>query len=1015
MNIPEIAVKRPVGVTMVVMIFILLGGIAMFNLNVDLYPNIDYPNAFIRVPYPGVAPADMENIVTRKIEEELNSLENVKNINSHSQEGQSMISVEFVWGTNLDLAAVDLREKVDSAKRKLPSEIERIMVGKQDMNARPIMDIALGGEYDARTLRTIADKEIIPILQRISGVAAVDVSGGLEREIRVKVDPTMLNSLGITINDVIKAMNVDNQDTPVGDVTEGNFKYLVRAQGEIKKPEELGKVIVKKLAGRPVYLNELATIEDSYKDRSSISRMNGTPSVTLGVRKTQGANPVLISDAVQKLIPEIARKYQGKLQIVIGNDNSTFIKESITMATEAAIIGGILSIFIIFAFLRNLRATFIIGTSIPLAIIVTFLFMYMKKGMTINLITLGGLALGIGIMVDNAIVSLENIFRYVRLHGSENREQCAIKATNEVMMVILASTLTHIVVFVPIGLVPGATGEMFFNLALTIIFAEIATYFVAISFVPMLASKMLKVETEKKEPLMDVLRRAYKRNLFWLLSSPGRRWGYIAAVAVVFCLSLAFLPAMEFFPYMDRGMFSIRFSLPEGTTVEKTDETVRQIESILKKYKDAERIITRTEMGGGNLTVILPPRNVRTLSVKQLMTKVREEVGIISGVIRITYTELKLGQGYSHGTGKPIQIEVAGDDFPVIEDLCRKVAKQLKNVSGLRDIDDGTENGRPEVRIEFDKEKLRDLQLDLATVSGMVRTYVYGSLVGKFKEANEEFDIRVEAADVYKDQISKLRELKIVVDDKTTVILSQVARIYFGSSYTTINRRNLKRIQVVEADIKDRPLQAVTLDIQKELAKVQFPDGYIYNFGGEEEERKEAFRNLLMAMIAAFLLVYIVMAIQYDSFIDPFVIMFTIPLSIIGVVAALKVFGMALSTTAFIGVIMLGGIVVNNGIILVDFINHRRVNEKEDKITAVLESGAIRLRPILMTVLTTILGMIPLSLGIGSGADFFQPLAVTVIGGLTISTLFTLTFIPVLYVIMDNTRESMMRWVKIKF
>ncbi|MDD2715436.1 MAG: efflux RND transporter permease subunit [Candidatus Wallbacteria bacterium] len=1013
MNLPELSVKRPVGITMIVMMFILLGTISLFTLNVDLFPDIDFPLAFIQTPYPGVAPADMENIVTRKIEEEINSVENVKRITSSSFEGFSHISVEFVWGTDLNFAAIDVREKVDIAKRKLPRDIEQVTVSKLDINASPIIDIALGGDYDLKALRTIADKEIKPVLQRISGVASVDVTGGLEREIRIKTDPTTLAAMGLSINDVIKAVMADNQNTPLGNIDEGNFKYIVRSEGEIKSPQDLGRIIVKKLADRPVYLGELAVIEDSFKEISSVSRLNGKPSVTVSLKKSPGANPVNISDAVKKVLPTLEKKYQGKLKMTIGNDSSDFIRDSISMVKENAMIGGILAILIIYAFFRNLRATFIIGTSIPLAIIMTFLMMYLKKGMTMNLITLGGLALGIGIMVDNAIVALENIYRYMRMHGNEARSKCAIEGTSEVMMVILASTLTHVVVFVPIGLVPGIVGEIFFNLSLTIIFAEVATYFVAITFVPMLASKMLKVEEERKEPWMDILRDLYKRNLRWLLDSAWNRWCYIGIVGVVFVGSFFFFPAMEFFPKMDRGNFNIQFETPEGTTIEKTDVIARQIEQVLQKYKEVDKVLTSTQLGSGSLNVIMTPKKMRKLNQTQLINLIREEVTKIPGYNNITYAEASMGP--PHGGSKPIQIEISGDDFVVVEDLCRKVAAQIKNVPSLKDIDDGVKAGRPEVKIVFDREKLRDLKLDLSTISGMVRSYIYGSIASTYKEANEEYDIRVEASDNYKDQINKLKELKIVVDDKTTVFLSQIATVFMGNGYTQINRKNLKRILTVGADIQGRPLQAVASDIQKELQKITFPEGYAYNFGGEEEDRKEAFGNLGYALIASFFLIYIVMAIQYDSLMDPFVIMFSIPLSVIGVVGALRLYGFALSVTAIVGIIMLGGIVVNNGIILLDFINHRRANLKEDKITAVLESGAIRLRPILMTVLCTILGMLPLSFGFGAGSDFFQPLAITVIGGLTISTLVTLSFLPVVYVIMDNLREKMMVWAKARF
>jgi HAE1 family hydrophobic/amphiphilic exporter-1 len=1005
-NIPKFAVDRPVTVIMLLVSLSLAGLGALSTLSIDLFPNIDFPLAFIQTPYPGVDPQEMENIVTRKIEEEINTVENIKNISSHSFEGFSWITVEFVWGTGIDLAAVDLREKVDIAKRKLPRDIEQVTVAKLDINAQPVIDISLGGDFDLKTLRGIADKEVKPAFERISGVANVEVLGGLEREIRVKAFPDRLKAFNLTLSDVIQAISQGSQNTPVGNITDGRYKFLIRSEGEVPTPKDLESVVVKRIDGRPVYVRELAAVYDSFKEIQSVSRLNRRPAVTLSLKKEAGANPIAISDAVKKLIPRLEAQYKGKMTLTIGRDNSEFIRDSLEMVKENAKSGSLLAVVVLFLFLWNVRSTIIVGLSIPLSVVITFGLMYLRPGMTLNLMTLGGLALGIGMMVDNSVVVLENIYRLLGIRGENDRRSAAIDGADEVALPILASTLTTVAVFLPIGFVPGIVGEIFLNMSLAIVFSLMASYLVAIFLVPLLCSQFLKLGKVRAEPIMDRIKRVYRWFLSLLLWNWGTRLLYFVGVLGLVYFSLKFMPAMEFFPKMDRGVFVIQFEPPEGTSLEATDQITGLIEIHLQKISEVEKIISNSKLAEGNITVVLKPKAQRERTTNQVISAIRPVLAGIAGINTIAFSEPSMG---GPGGGKPVQVEVSGPDFPIIEKICLEIAEKIKNVAGLRDIDSGVKEGRPEIKIEFDRARLGDLDVSLAGTADMVRGYIFGTLSGNYREKNEEFDVRVEIADEYKDSIPRLNDLEIALKDEQVVSLSQIARIYEGRAYTKISRRNLKRLITVQADIQERPLQAVILDIQKILPTVDVPAGYEIRFGGEEEERVEAFRNLAIALLAAVLLVYMIMASQFESFSYPFVIMFTIPLSIMGVIIGLNFSGFAFSITAMIGIIMLAGIVVNNGIILIDNIIQRREKEGVEKIPAVLDSGETRLRPILMTVLTTVLGMLPLAMGIGAGSDFYQPLAISVIGGLTVSTILTLTYIPVVYTLVDDIVELMMK------
>lgn len=1084
----------------------LIGIGAFLVLNVALFPNIDIPVAFVQAPYPGVDPAEIETIVTKKIEDEVNSVENVDKIESYSVEGFSQTVINFKFGTDLDLAAVDLRAKVDQAKRNLPRDMEQVTVSKVDINAFPVLNIALGGDYDLVELRRIADREIKPAFQQISGVANVEVKGGLQREIRVKVSPERMLAFNLTIDDIITAVSKDNANTPLGNITEGSFKYLLRSEGQAKTPQQLGNIIVKEINTRPVYLSEIATIDDSFKEIESLSRINGQPSVTLEIKKSADANPVLISDAAQALIPRLIEKYRGRMTIVVGNDQTDFIRDTIQMVKDNALLGGLFAITVLFIFLQNYRSTIIIGMSIPIAILTTFGLLSLKEDISLNLMTLGGLALGIGMMIDNAIVVMENIYRFFTDNPDGDRKELAAKAAEEVLMPIIASTATTVAVFLPIGFVPAVVGEIFFNMSLAIVFSLLASLLVAVTFIPMLCSRFLVldglfIETIivrmykalglwcKKNwgkasaalisliavpavalfaglsnpavlrilertplagrainplsdsllvtagillsvlllplllamfftvfnfltarilfPIIDIFIMKILRGIYLkLLSTLLKRWylrlAYAMLIAFVFGLSIKFMPPQTFFPPMDRGEVTIQFETPEGTSVEQTDSITSQIEKILLKVPEISKVITNSAVGKGTLAVKLTPKAERTRKTNDIVNEVREQIDIIPGIRTINFKEPQMG---APSRGKSIQIEVMGDDFDKIEEICLEIYERIKSVEGLKDLESGIKKGRPEFRLVFDREKIRDMGLSLVKIAEMVKSHIYGSLAGKYREQNDEFDIRVEASDISKDKIARLKELEVSLEKGKFVKLSQIAEFRPASGYSTVERKNMARRLIVQADPNNRAIGAITSEINEKIRDIKLPPGYIINFGGENEDMKKAFGYLALALLASVLLVYMIMASQFESIIYPFIIMFTIPLSLIGVVAGLQIMGFAFSVTAMIGIIMLAGIAVNNGIILIEYMLQRREHFNESSFDAAIQAGLLRFRPILMTVCTTLLGMLPLALGIGAGADFYQPLAISVSGGLLVSTLLTLTFVPTVFIMVENILE----------
>ncbi|MCK9224638.1 MAG: efflux RND transporter permease subunit [Candidatus Muirbacterium halophilum] len=1010
MSLSGIAVKKPITVLMAVVGVFFIGYLALNGLSIDLFPNIDFPVAFIQAIYPGVNPTEMENLVTKPVEDEIATVGNIKQITSYSLEGFSQIIVEFNWGENIDFGAIDLREKTDTARRKLPADVEQVTVSKFDINSMPIISLSISSDdIDLITLRSLIDDEIKPVIERIKGVATADVSGGLEREIHINVNLKELERYEISMNDVISSISSGNRNIPAGDMEEGQFKYLIRAEGQIASIDELKNLTIKKKGEAIITIKDVAEVNDTFKDISSESRINNNSSVTISIKKETGENPVGVSDGLKKVIKTLEIKYPY-LEFTIGQDSSDFIKDSINMVTTNAMTGGLLAIIVLFLFLKNARSTVIIAVTIPVSIIATFSLLYLKEGITLNLMTLGGLALGIGMLLDNSIVVLENIYRLFRKKTDKTAVENSVFGADQVVMPVLTSTLTTLAVFLPLGFVPGMVGEIFFNLALSIIFALISSFFVAFTVIPSLTAKFLKIKenTTDEGPVLRKIKGFYEKNLNRIISKKRNTWMYFGAILVIFAITLTMFPPTEFFPKMDRGEFSIKCELIEGTKLEEVDKVVKRIEKRLFSYVGTkenpgiiEKIVTDISLGSATIKVKMVTVDKRDITTDEFIEKLRNETKNISNLKQMTFSTQGMGPG---GSGKPIKIEITGDNFDIIENICLDITDKIKNINGLKDIDSGVSQGRPEVKIEINREKVRDLGISFAEVANELRTYIYGSIASTFKENDKEYDIRVKLDDDMTDDLEKIRNMRMLLKGKT-IILSDIAAINLDYGYTTIIRKDKKRTLSIEADLFGRPMGAIVADLIPILESYELPEGYFYKFGGEEADRKDAFGDLGLALIAAIFLVYMIMASQFESLLEPFVIMFTIPLSIIGVVMFLNLFNLSFSVTAIIGIIMLAGIVVNNGILLIEYINQRRRERGLSRHDAIMEAGLVRIRPILMTTMTTMLGMVPLALGIGAGSDFFQPLAVTVIGGLMFATVLTLTFIPVTFIIIEDFRE----------
>lgn len=1019
MILSKTAIKRGITFTMIYLIVIGFGLFSLSRLKVDLFPDITFPIIGVITQYEGVGPFDIENLVTRPLEEAVTSVENIKTVNSQSSSGTSILILEFGWGADMDQAEINVRKQIDMYRDLFPDDVSDPITFAFNPSMQPIAFLALSSEQMGQAeLRRLAVEKLEPRLERIPGVASASTEGGLQRQINVLVDPRELTAKGMDINQLVNAIRMENLQIPGGQLEEGMNEFSVRTYGEYQSVDDIRNVVVGRQGTTPIRLDQIALVEDGFKEPKSYVRNNGHESVILSVMKQSDANTVNTVEDVLASLPELEAVAGGDLRIENVYDLAMFINDSIANLTTTAVQAFLLAGLVLLFFLRSIRSAIIVSVSIPVSIIATF-FVMDQAGVTLNIISMAGLALAIGMLVDNSIVVLENIFRH-REAGSPIRE-AADEGTSEVSMAIVASTLTTLAVFVPILFVPGIAGVLFNDMAITIVFSLSASLFVALTLIPLMSSRMLKMNSAMRQNnvfnkltggvnrLLEWLDQRYHSALSWTLN---HRKTTVFGVVGIFIGSMALLPMVgaEFMPETDEGQIQLQVERAPGTNLEETRRTFQALEAMLvEEIPEAENIYINFGTGEGfsalfgtaasnegEIYIRLSDLSERDRSQFDIQDALREKFDRFPGV------EFSYGQGASMFGGSAIEVIIKGYDLQIGRALATEVENRLNNIEGIVDVQKSFNIGKPEYQIRFDRDRLSAFGLTTSQVAQTVSSYVGGTIATRYRDAGDEYDVFVQLQRPFRNSRQDLTNLFITTPLGMQIPLEQVATIVLDESPVTIEREDQERVVAVTADVSDRDLQSAIVDVTAALNSINFPDDFRWELGGSAEDFQESFSALGMAILAAIFLVYMVMASQFESFLDPFIILFTIPLAFIGIVWALFLTGTTMSVTALIGGMLLVGIVVNNGIVMIDYINQLRDKQDYNLMDGIIEGGRRRLRPILMTAVTTILAMLPLSFGIGASAETWAPMARSVIGGLTASTFLTLLLIPTLYYIFEN-------------
>lgn len=1024
MKIAEFSVNRRVTTAMLAMILVVLGFIAFTRLGLDFFPDIEFPTVSVVTTYSGASSEDIENTITRPLEQIINTISRVKEVNSMTTEGASVIMVEFEWGTNLDFGAQDIRDQIGLYRNYIPEEASDPLVVKFNMGQFPIIFGGITAVRPTLELKEIIEDEVAPRLERIDGVAAAQVFSMDTREILVAVDKAALESLSISVDQIIMALRMENLNLPAGRVTERHSEYLLRTLGEFQSLDDVRNTIIGTTqAGQPIYLMDVAEVRDTLKDSRLISRTQGEKGVFYFISKRSGANTVTTAQAVNRELDRIKMTLPPDVKFYPFMDQAEMIQRVVRRTGNNALVGGILAIFFIFVFLRNWRPTVTIALAIPLSVITTFIAFYLA-GYTINLLTLGGLALGIGMLVDNAVVVIENIFRH--MEEGKNRKEAAKRGASEVGMAITASTLTTIAVFFPMVFAQGITGKLTRGLALAIAFSLLASLFVALTVVPMVASVLFKANNKqntegknKRKVQFEKARNFYRRILEWTLQHRAMVLGGTFGLLV---LSFAIVPFLgtEFMPSMDREMIVLQVKMPVGTSLEETNRVVTMVERLMSQEPEVMNVSVQAgsqaeenpaDMAGGMSTtgshegmlwIGLVPLKERNLSDVEVMEKIRSKLPKLKGV---KFESLDVGQAMMGGATAPVEIKIFGKEIGILKQIGDSIVERIRDVEGLRDVTHSLSEGKPEYHISIDRERASRLGLKVSQVGNSIQAATLGKVATRFREGNEEIDIRVRFEEKFRDSMEDIKNIPILTPLNRMVNLGEVATITKGEGPIRINRENQARVITVTGNIAGRDLGSVVKEIKERIVDIEngLPAGYFTEFGGQYEQMQEAFVIMAGAFSLAILLVYMIMASQFESFRHPFVIMFTIPLGIIGVILALLVSGKPVSLPVLIGFIMLGGIAVNNGIVMVDYINQLK-RKGEEKKEAILQACAVRLRPVLITAFTTILGMMPMALSTSEGSEMRAPMAITVVGGLVATTFLTLFIIPVIYSMFERVK-----------
>ncbi|HPR16942.1 MAG TPA: efflux RND transporter permease subunit [Candidatus Cloacimonadota bacterium] len=1016
MKLAEFSVNRRVTVFIVTVLLIILGGISLFRLGLEMFPDMDYPVISIVTVYRGASPQDIEDTVTDLIESAIASVKNIKKVTSESMESASLVMVEFNWGANLDFAAQDLRAAIDQIMEYLPAEVSKPLVYKYNLSDVPILMYGVTGAENTYKLKKLLEDDVANKLKHLKGVASVMVYGGDELQKQIIVDEDKLNQYDISINDIVQIVAAGNLNMTVGHIQKRKGEYLLRTTAEYTSLAEIRNLPIKQtVTGKIVYLKDVATIDDGFKEKRNILRTNKIPTAMIMVSKESGANTLSVTKIVKKELAEIERDFPENIEFHELMDMGLPISKVTSGALSNLIVGGLLAILIMYLFLRNWRPTLAISLAIPISVVATFIPIYLAK-YSLNIMTLGGLALGVGMLVDNSIVVIENIYRHLEM--GEKKFQAAKLGATEVAMAITASTLTTIAVFFPMIFAEGMTGILVRGLALTVAFSLAASLFVSLTIVPVIASVLFRKpqdrpEVDESEKFFEGIKRRYSHILKWVLNHP---WKTIFLAAILFVLSLlipiAGMIGTEFMPKMDYPFIVMNVKMPAGTPLEETEMVVSQIEDVFTKTEGVMNTMILIGSMSEAETMADPsnPQDVneaqvyarlylaeeRELSADEIKEQIRSQVPQVQGAdISFMSSEAMMGQGQS----QPIVLNIFGKDLDQLNQIAARIEERMNTVPHVTDVLNSTKKGKPEYHIIIDKDKAFRAGLTSAQIASAIKTASYGTVCGVFRDAGEEIDILVRAEKEKRNSFDDIMHLSVVSPLGFTIPLNQIAHLEPAKGPSKISHEKQTRKVTISANVTGtNNVGNIVKNIQSSVADItdDLPSGYYVDFGGSYKDMQEAFVTLAGALLLAIILVYSVMASQFESLRQPFIVMFTMPLALIGVMIILGLTGTTLSVITFVGIIILAGIVVNNGIVLIDHMNQLRLAGMELK-SAIIQAGKDRIRPVLITAITTLCGMLPMAISTGQGSQMKAPMALTVIGGLISATFLTLIVIPAIY------------------
>ena len=1067
MKIVDLSIRRPVTVFIFSVAAVVFGVVAFRSLAVNLLPDITYPSLTVKTEYEGTAPVEIESLLTRPVENAVGVVNNVVRVTSSSRADVSEVTLEFAWDTDMDFAAIDVRDRLDRVR--LPTDAELPVLLRYDPSLDPIMRIGVHGSDDLARMRFIAEEDLKRAVERIEGVAAVVVSGGLEEEIQVELDERKLAALGLTATQVGARLAAENINITGGTLRDGHTEYLVRTINEFVRPDDMRSVVIHRSGDAIVRLADVAKVYTGHAEREIITRIDGAESVELAIYKEGGTNTVTVSDTVTDRLDELRAELQRldpNLEIEIITDQARYIRQAVREVLETALYGGLLAVLVLYAFLRSAKNTLIIGLSIPVSVVATFFLMYVAD-ISLNIMSLGGLTLGVGLLVDNAIVVLESVQR--KREDGLGEVEAALVGTSEVGQAITASTLTTICVFVPIVFVEGVAAQLFRDQALTVAFSLVVSLVVALTLIPMLASRQLRPEaggpdlepggrsrigTAAGSALAAVLRVAVGlfaaagraasailrpflnlfdrgldglREAYTTAASAVLRWPAVtlAITLVLLAASLGLYRSLgsELIPELIQGEFYADVELPPGTRLEVTDRRVVELEKAARDIQGARAVYTiagtSNEQGGtagelrenvGQITVTLdPPASVER--EEAAMDVIRQAVELDNAALGHDPGADASSPPLTARFGRPsyfsfknaVEVEIRGFNLELLGRLADEAVRRFAAIEGLADVKASTEGGYPELQIHLHRDRLAAYDLDVNDVASTLRTMVQGDVATDITRSDRTIDIRIRVAERFRDSASAVANLTVTHVGSTSIPLSAVADVVQLEGPAEIRRADGSRIARITANVDDRDLGSVSDEIRAALEGMSWPSGYDWRLGGQQEEMSTSFDSMKLAFGLAVFMVYLVMASQFESLLHPFVILFSVPFAVIGVLATMWLFGVTVSVVSLIGFILLAGIVVNDAIVLVDYANRLR-RDGLGKIEALITAGRVRLRPILMTTATTVFGLLPMAIGLGEGAELRTPMALTVIGGLVTSTLLTLLVVPAVYSLVDRSR-----------